>query len=457
MPLSLLQRRQQRVYKADLTREAAHHTISAPAFKQSVYELQHAPPLSPTAVTSDSDGSPEHLRDGFFSPKIDLRVNVVPDKDAQAVQGLRRYSIASAFSAKNERRGSAVSVTSDGKPTSITSIIENEAWEIDSNRSSQLLSPEYVVPLSARNRAQSEDIVASPRRRSSGALSILSGLRRPSLPKASSPRLPTYNELSPPYSPFPPAPEEEEYESGEIRLPEYLLNQSVSPRPEEGHEVLPRYTNTLVHSSWWNVKHEQPKGSSWKRMQIKVNGTLVSLHKEHKNELIRQYTMAYAEAGLAIDYGKNACVVRVRLEEETLLLAVPDVETLGDGVGEENCARLIERLQTGANIAVPLEEMREPKFYTLPRRRAEPALTISRRGRTAEETAMDGHPSEEANDRRTDNSITISVVPRRCPDLSRGAMTVYADKWVVNVLRPDAPRAWGGYVVCKGQIRRVSV
>lgn len=79
-----------------------------------------------------------------------------------------------------------------------------------------------------------------------------------------------------------------------------------------------------------------------------------------ENELIRAYTLQFAEAGLATDYHSRVNVVRVRAENEQFLLQVKDAQ----GV-----LNLLETLQAAINVAVDVDQRVLPKVQTLPRSR----------------------------------------------------------------------------------------
>lgn len=90
-----------------------------------------------------------------------------------------------------------------------------------------------------------------------------------------------------------------------------------------------------------------------------------------ENTLIREYTLQFAEAGLATDYITRENVVRVRAEGEQFLLQVKDSKAVLD---------LFETLNAAINVAVDLDARCLPKFQTLPMSRRRRELLLSRQG-----------------------------------------------------------------------------
>ncbi|EMD35596.1 hypothetical protein CERSUDRAFT_53822 [Gelatoporia subvermispora B] len=77
-------------------------------------------------------------------------------------------------------------------------------------------------------------------------------------------------------------------------------------------------------------------------------------------DLARQYSLQYAESGLASDYSKRKNVIRVRFEGEQFLLQARDVAAVVDW---------IEGIQAGTNISLDLDARPMPKGPMFPRRR----------------------------------------------------------------------------------------
>jgi hypothetical protein len=74
----------------------------------------------------------------------------------------------------------------------------------------------------------------------------------------------------------------------------------------------------------------------------------------------REYTLQYAEAGIATDYLKKKYVLRARAEGEQFLMQCSS---------EEDRDVWVETIQAGSSIALALEDRGMPKIITLPRRR----------------------------------------------------------------------------------------
>lgn len=75
-------------------------------------------------------------------------------------------------------------------------------------------------------------------------------------------------------------------------------------------------------------------------------------------ELIKQYTLQYAECGLGLDYVKRKNVIRVKMEGEQFLLQAKDpLEVVA----------WIEGIQSGANVALDLDERPMPRGPLFPR------------------------------------------------------------------------------------------
>lgn len=88
--------------------------------------------------------------------------------------------------------------------------------------------------------------------------------------------------------------------------------------------------------------------------------TLIKLLGIFKNRLIRSYSLQHAKVGLASDYKKRENVLRVRLENEQMLLAFETTQALIDW----NLA-----LNVGKDISLDVDERELPKYRTIPRRR----------------------------------------------------------------------------------------
>ena len=151
---------------------------------------------------------------------------------------------------------------------------------------------------------------------------------------------------------------------------------SVRPRPEEGNEILPDYSCSVFRSGIVNQKIEcvypglAAKKREWVKVYMLVFGTGLRVYpiqpdgtlpsKFSINMPHREYTLQYAEAGIASDYVKKKYVLRVRIEGEQFLMQCSD---------EEERDAWVECIQAGSSISLALEDRKMPKYVTLPRRR----------------------------------------------------------------------------------------
>ena len=159
----------------------------------------------------------------------------------------------------------------------------------------------------------------------------------------------------------------------------FVLHPSRCPvkrHPDEGREVLPEYSCSVFRSAILHYKLEcvYPGLAAKKREWIKVYavlfGTVMRLYSIHPDGTLsinfsldrpfRDYTLQYAEAGIATDYLKKRYVLRVRAEGEQFLMQCSS---------EEDRDNWVETIQSGSSIALALEDRNMPKIITLPRRR----------------------------------------------------------------------------------------
>lgn len=150
----------------------------------------------------------------------------------------------------------------------------------------------------------------------------------------------------------------------------------IRPKPEEGHERLPDYSCSVLRSAvvYRKVECVYPGLPAKKREWVKVYcillGTVLRVYLLHPDGMVpnaisldnpyREYTLQYAEAGIASDYVKRKYVLRVRAEGEQFLMQCPN---------EEERDAWVEAVQAGSSIALALEDRNMPKYVTLPRRR----------------------------------------------------------------------------------------
>jgi hypothetical protein len=152
--------------------------------------------------------------------------------------------------------------------------------------------------------------------------------------------------------------------------------QPLQRRPEEGSEELPDYTCSVFHSAIVNQKLEcvypglAAKKREWVKVYTVLFGTVMRIYLIQPDGSLsirfsldtphREYTLQYAEAGIATDYVKKKYVLRVRAEGEQFLMQCGS---------EEERDGWVEAIQAGSSIALALEDRNMPKYVTLPRRR----------------------------------------------------------------------------------------
>jgi hypothetical protein len=158
----------------------------------------------------------------------------------------------------------------------------------------------------------------------------------------------------------------------------------IRPKPEEGRETLPDYSCSVFRSAIVNRKLEciypglAAKKREWVKVYTIVFGTVLRLYLIQPDGSLpstfslhnpyREYTLQYAEAGIASDYVKKKYVLRVRAEGEQFLMQCAN---------EEERDAWVEAIQAGSSIALALEDRNMPKYVTLPRRRRGRYMTSS--------------------------------------------------------------------------------
>jgi hypothetical protein len=188
----------------------------------------------------------------------------------------------------------------------------------------------------------------------------------------------------------------------------------ISPREEEGRELLPGYTCSLKADSVFSMKTElvtpfdRCEDRLWSKVFVRLEGTMLNIHrlrtphifsKSAQNlegtpdmpagasagSLLRSYTLQHAEVGMAADYRKvtqipfagllrlvrlgevadtrmlkRDFVIRVRAESEQFLLSCETIDTF---------LFWLESLGAAIDLAPPLDERSLPRYQTIPRRR----------------------------------------------------------------------------------------
>ena len=166
--------------------------------------------------------------------------------------------------------------------------------------------------------------------------------------------------------------DEREIENDYLPAPRHPLQR----RPEEGNEELPDYTCSVFRSSIVNQKVEcvypglPAKKREWVKIYTVLFGTVMRTYLIQPDGSLsinfsldtphREYTLQYAEAGIATDYVKKKYVLRVRAEGEQFLMQC---------ASEEERDGWVEAIQAGSSIALALEDRNMPRYVTLPRRR----------------------------------------------------------------------------------------
>jgi hypothetical protein len=189
----------------------------------------------------------------------------------------------------------------------------------------------------------------------------------------------------------------------EVESDEYVENNylpaprhPIQRRDEEGNETLPDYSCSVFRSAivYHKLECVYPGLPAKKREWIKVYsilfGTVMRVYLIQPDGSIsinfsldnpyREYTLQYAEAGIATDYVKRKYVLRVRAEGEQFLMQCAN---------EEQRDAWVEAVQAGSSIALALEDRNMPKHITLPRRRrGRYSTSVSRSRPTVQRTQV---------------------------------------------------------------------
>ncbi len=208
-----------------------------------------------------------------------------------------------------------------------------------------------------------------------------------------------------------------------------------------GTEKLPEYATDIDLSNVFMRKREfinlnmRSSDRSWNRTLLEIRGTHLSMYSckaplwnpipsrpdltssVKKGPLTKSYNLAHAEVGVALDYLKKKYVMRLKVEEEQMLLQCTEVETLIDW---------IEKLGWAIGCALPLEEdeREEVLEVTLPRgrgRRRRRRETVGSSVDVGEEDA--GAAGEERLRRHrsiqnSDDEINLADIAPDVPDSS---------------------------------------
>lgn len=112
---------------------------------------------------------------------------------------------------------------------------------------------------------------------------------------------------------------------------------------------------------------------SWHLARIILCGTMLEVYRgdgSQRGQLIRRFSLAYGQIGLASDYSKRPNCVRVRVENVQFLMQLPN---------PMDAIAWVEAVQCGFNVALDLDEMNYPYFASLVshRRRRHPHRTAA--------------------------------------------------------------------------------
>jgi hypothetical protein len=126
-------------------------------------------------------------------------------------------------------------------------------------------------------------------------------------------------------------------------------------------ETLPAYSNSIFRSGSLNRKIEfsdpgiRPPQRSWRTVYATVHGTIFKVYQlkfcqnnpyRYRISSVKQYTLQYAESGIAYDYKKRSWVLRIRVEGEQFLL---QCRSGSDRNG------WLEALQAAAEVALDID------------------------------------------------------------------------------------------------------
>lgn len=153
---------------------------------------------------------------------------------------------------------------------------------------------------------------------------------------------------------------------------------AITPRAEEGHETLPKYTCDLALSALFLRKSEfegplnRAPVRAWHRVHVTLQGTAltislcprISLPRSKPLPPPRTYSLQHAEVGIAADYSKRRYVIRLRVEADQLLLASDDAVTH---------VAWLEALAAAIDLAPALDERSLPVDVSHPRPRRQRA------------------------------------------------------------------------------------
>lgn len=156
---------------------------------------------------------------------------------------------------------------------------------------------------------------------------------------------------------------------------------------DEGQEVLPAYTCTILQQAVFSRKLEfesavqKATNRNWHKVWLVLQGTALHLYQAKnvsffsaqkcapntspdlppyikQGELLQTYSLQYAEVGIAADYEKRRFVMRLRVEGDQFLLSCLEIETF---------LVWIDALAAAIGLAPSLDDRKLPVDAALPR------------------------------------------------------------------------------------------
>ncbi|KAF9156914.1 hypothetical protein BG015_010849 [Linnemannia schmuckeri] len=214
----------------------------------------------------------------------------------------------------------------------------------------------------------------------------------------------------------------------------------IEPRPEQGQEVLPRYTCSVFREGCVNRKTElvgnwRPYRRPWKRTFAHLRGTALRLYAVDMEDVprlhVRNISLQLAKCEIATDYKQRPNVIRIRACDRTVLIECKD---------RIDALTWLEHLQAAANIATSLEDRSMPKFYTLPRAPPQP---LSQQSLQQQQQQQQGNRSTASSNARSsgvgsnissrNHQLTPQPLPQSQPLTSQEQQQQRPLKWMLQV------------------------
>ena len=222
----------------------------------------------------------------------------------------------------------------------------------------------------------------------------------------------------------------------------------IQRRPEEGNEELPEYSCTVFRTAVVNRKLEcvypclPARKREWTKVYALLLGTVLRIYSLHSDGTLpvnfsldqphREYTLQYAEAGIASDYVKKKFVLRVRAEGEQFLMQCSS---------EDDRDAWVESIQAGSSIALALEDRNMPRYITLPRRRRGryAAVNVSRSRPVVQRIQPRGAPVPQLQTVQSAPSVLNSPQSATRPHRTGSSVTVNSDRSATPSCGSDTP------------------